>query len=245
MTGKFSMDYSKYYRKWHSESIEHYEAMSKYYERILRPSLPEDKEIKILDIGCAFGITMYSLKKMGYRNVKGIDINPELIAVAKSKFLDVELVDDTVAWLKNFHEEYHVVLCFDVLEHIPKEEQISFLQSIYNAMKPNGVFVCTVPNANSTFASRWRYIDYTHTISFTEHSLEFLLSHAGFSEIEIREVEFRVKPRYPFIIRKSVILWLALRFFRLIRRLEAIAELGSEGKNIPLSLNLLGIAHKK
>ena len=50
---------------------------------------------------------------------------------------------------------------------------------------PDGKVILTVPNANSPLAARWRYIDFTHHCSFTEHSLNFVLGSAGFGDIRI------------------------------------------------------------
>lgn len=238
------IDYSIQYRKWHDDSIEHYENSVAYYKRIFEHLLPDDRNIKILDVGCGFGLALYALKKMGYNNVKGIDISPQQIEVALSKGLDVELVEDSIEWLHKFKENFDVIISLDVLEHIPVALHIKFLKAIHCALKNNGKFICTVPNANSTFASRWRYNDWTHETSFCEHSLEFVLLNSGFSDVMISEIEFIQKPKYPWIIRKSVLFWILFKVMRLFRRIEAIAELGSEGKTIPLSLNILAVAKK-
>jgi hypothetical protein len=39
--------------------------------------------------------------------------------------------------------------------------------------------------------------------------------------------------------RRSTMAWLLQRFFRALRRLKAVGEMGSEGWKVPLSLNLL------
>jgi hypothetical protein len=71
-----------------------------------------------------------------------------------------------------------------------------------------------------------------------------LILNSGFSSVSISEIEFVQKPKYLLLIRKSVLHWLLFRTMRLIRRLWAIAELGSEGKGIPLSLNIKEVAKK-
>jgi SAM-dependent methyltransferase len=238
------IDYSIQYRNWHNDTIEHYESHVNYYKRNFGYLLPNDKNINILDVGCGYGLALYAFKKMGYQNLKGIDISPQLAKVAQSKGLNVELVEDSIKWLEEHKETFDVIFCLDVLEHIEIDSQIKFLKAINGALKINGLFICTVPNANSTFASRWLYNDWTHKISFSEHSLEFLILNSGFSSVSISEIEFMQRPKYPWLIRKSVLHWLLFKTFRFIRRLEAIAELGSEGRSIPLSLNLKAVAKK-
>lgn len=238
------IDYSLYYKRWHNDSLEHYEKMVDYYKFNFFHILPENKDIQILDVGAGFGFLIYALNRAGFNNVRGIDISPQMVMIATSKGLNVELVEDSKEYLEKHNGEFDIIFALDVLEHIPVDNQIDFLKSIYNALKDDGKFICTVPNANSSFASRWRYIDWTHHCSFTEHSLEFVLLNSGFKKVRVQEIEFFKKPKYPFIIRKSVIHWLMFKTFRFFRRLEAIAELGIQGKTIPLSLNIMGIAEK-
>lgn len=238
------IDYSIHYKKWHNDTIQHYECYTNYYKNSLKPVLPSNKNISLLDVGCGFGIALYSLNKMGYKNIIGIDSSKQQIEIAKNNNINAEYTDDTISWLNNHQEEFEVILALDVIEHIPIKEQIRFLKAINNSLKKGGMFISTVPNANSIFAARWRYIDWTHHCSFTEHSLEFILLNSGFKKVTIKEIEFNTKPKYSFILRKSVLHWYIFKFIRLIRRIEAIAELGIQGKSIPLSLNIISIAEK-
>ena len=113
------------------------------------------------------------------------------------------------------------------------------------ALADGGRLICTVPNANSSLAPRWRYIDWTHTSSFTEHSLDLLLYSAGLREIRILPGEVARTVPYPWIPRKASLTYFAWRFFRGMRRLELMAELGAaQARHIPLSLNLLAVASR-
>ena len=237
-----AIDYSRYYLKWHNDTDEHYESFVKYYERTLQIYLPPNKDAEILDVGCGMGLALYALKKMGYTNIFGIDVSKEQISFCKKKDIPAQFVEDTKTFLSAHTGKFDCVISLDVIEHIPTDLQLEFVRLIFQSLKPGGIFICTVPNANSSLAPRWRHNDFTHTSSFTEHSLDFLLFNAGFKDIKIYPIEFMTMPRYPFILRKSVLLWLFFRFFRAFRRLEMIAELGKEGKAVPLSLNILGVA---
>jgi len=150
-------------------------------------------------------------------------------------------VQDSPGYLNDHVSAYDIITAFDVLEHIPSSQQISFVKAINNALKPGGVFILTVPNANSVLASRNRYIDYTHHVLFTEVSLDFVLYNAGFREIDIKPLDYII----PSASVKSIIQRILLRYFRMRRRLEMIAELGSTwGKKIPLSFNIIAKAKK-
>src|SRR5262249_20951783 len=113
------------------------------------------------------------------------ETSPEQAGRARKAHLSVEVVPDTAAWLKSHREEFDLVLLLDVLEHIPIADQIQLLNAIRMSLKDGGQVCVQVPNDNAIMASRWRYIDFTHRSSFTEHSLYFVLANAGFSAIEI------------------------------------------------------------
>lgn len=248
------IDYSYYYKKWHKDTPGHIEEMKRYFKRILSKYLPIDRNISILDIGCGMGFTMLALQDLGYYNIEGIEIDKEQCRSCWNKNLKVTHVDDSTDYLKKRPENYDLILCLDLIEHIPLIEQIDFLSMVFFSLKPKGKIICTVPNANSVLACRWRYNDWTHHISFTEYSLDFLLYSCGFRNIQIFEVEFLEFPKFDQLFSKRIFkkwFWkwiLQCIFFCLVRtfrRIEMIAELGwDEGKKVPLSLNLFAIAEK-
>lgn len=239
------IDYTRYYKQWHAPTIEHAHEMLPYYDALFRDVLPfKSKEIKILDVGCGMGFSLYALREMGFSNISGIDTSSEQIEGSPLKnIIDLKVVSDTIDFLKANSNKYDFIVSLDVIEHIPVEFQMSFCEAICNSLKQDATFVCTVPNANSTLASRWRYGDWTHHASFTENSLDFLLYNSGFAQIEIKPVEFVTRPSVFKI--KSFLHWLLFKSIRLFRRLEMIAELGTkQGKVIPLSLNIMAVAKK-
>lgn len=245
-------DYTRHYLKWHSDKNEHIESMISFYQRMLLPYLPANRDSNILDVGCGMGFALLSLQKIGYTHIQGIELDSGQVNSCLKKNLPVELVTDTIHYLNNQPDKYDVIICLDVIEHIPHQEQLYFVKAINIALKKAGKLICTVPNANSTLASRWRYIDWTHHISFTEDSLDFLLFNAGFDNINVFETEFFNRPQISLlsaIVKKSMwkvyLHWWLFRAVRSLRRLEMIAELGWEqGYKIPLSLNILATANK-
>ena len=234
------MRYSMHYLKWHEDSIEHYEQMSNFYIENFFSDIPSDRSVRILDVGCSIGLNMYALQKNGYSNVKGIEIQYDLAKIGMKHGLDIEVVEDSMNWLNAHQDTFDVVFLLDVLEHIDKKDQQSFLKSISNSLRDQGVLICSVPNANSVIAPRYRYIDWTHCMSFTEHSLEFIILNSGFNECKIFELDFFHFPG----VSARIFRYFLFKVFRYVRRLQFVAELGAEGKNIPLSLNLKAVAKK-
>jgi SAM-dependent methyltransferase len=242
------IDYTYYYRRWHPQTEGHRAGMMAYCKLLLSRHLPEDRGIQVLDVGCGGGYAMLAMRELGYKSLLGIDIDEGQVESAQAAGLEVQFVQDTVGFLSARPRAFQLILALDVLEHVPVNIQMEFVHAIASALSQGGRFICTVPNANSAVAMRWRYNDWTHHSSFTEHSLEFLLFNGGgFSEIQTSPAtDFVQRPRnywMPFLSGSRH--WWAFRFFRTWRRLEMMAELGpGQGRNIPLSLNLLSVAKK-
>jgi SAM-dependent methyltransferase len=241
------LDYTIYYRAWHDESPEHAGRMAKYFTNVLSPHLNGSESKPAIDIGCGMGFAMLALQQMGYVDVRGIDLDSGQIAVAKAHGLHAEQVSDAAAYLQEHPATFGTILLLDVLEHVPVAEQVSLLRAIHSALIPGGRLIVQVPNANAILASRWRYNDYTHHSSFTEHSLRFVLLNAGFTGVEIA-----VNPRSP---RPSLRLWkrptrheflpgLRRYLIDLVWRSVLKNELGEFEKTelIPTTLNMRGVA---
>lgn len=236
-----TIDYARIYSKWHSYAPEHIAEMKEHFGRYAGDVLPADRGARILDIGCAMGFALIWLRDLGYSAAEGIDVDEGMIRQCREQNLPATHVVDVAAWLEARPGQFDLVLAIDLVEHLPAEKQLALCRAILSALKPGGRLVCTVPNANSALASRWRYVCWTHCTSFTEHSLDFLLYNSGFREIEIDGLELMAPPRsiqgYLRLILKKA--------FRGIRRLEMATELGRrEARDIPLALNLRGVAVK-
>lgn len=241
-----NIDYSHYYRRWHPETPEHQAEMSAFYRRVLGPHLPADKTVAVLDVGCGGGYALGALREMGFTSLTGVESDAGQAASCAKKGLSVALTADTIAFLRERAGQFQLLLCLDVIEHVPHDTQLRFVAALAAAIAPGGRLICTVPNANSTLASRWRYNDWTHHGSFTEHSLSMILHSGGFTDIQVGAAEFLTRPAnwwLPFA--SGARHWWAFRFFRTWRRLEVMAELGPQhGRTVPLSLNLLAVARK-
>lgn len=241
------VDYSIQYAKWHDNSPEHYAESARFYGDLLAPVLQTlDKSSRILDVGCGTGLLVYALRNLGYANVEGIDLSPQQIEASCAAGLPCTLVDDPYLERRAATEpgSLDAVFLMDVLEHVPVASQMVFVGAISRLLKSSGRLVISVPNANSSFAARWRYIDWTHCSAFTEHSLEFVVKNQGFKQVTYFPYEYGERPRFPYFHRPSFWTWLLRRAVRGFRRLEAIGEFGRQGLQMPLSLNLLAVCRK-
>lgn len=236
--------YSTHYARFHPDTPEHDANLRALFARWLGPHLPENRNAAVLDVGCGRGYAVSWLRDLGYSRAEGIDIDDGQVAFGRARGWPVSHVADTLAHLRSRPGHYEFILLMDILEHVPIPDQIEFLRAVRGALAPGGKLLCTVPNAGATIASYWRWIDYTHTTSFTEPSLNFVLTAAGLVVDDITEVEFFVRPRFLFWLpTRRTLQWWLLRLVRTRARIAYWAELGFErGGAVPLSLNLLAIA---
>lgn len=238
-----SIDYGYHYRKWHNDSPEHEARVVEYYRSLIAEHMPSDKNARILDVGCGMGFALLMLRKEGYTNIQGIDLDQGQVKAAQGKGLNVVWTPDSQQFLKEHPAGFDQILAMDLIEHIPPGAQLDFVRALAGALKPGGKIFCTVPNANSALAGRYRYIDWTHHTSFTEHSLDFLLYNGGFRNIRVLPFEKIVRPGLWFLPTGLSRHYWAFKLVRGFRRLEMMTELGpQQGRQVPLSLNIMGLA---
>jgi SAM-dependent methyltransferase len=180
-------DYSIYYGRYHDKAPEHTAREAASHSSWLGALLPSDKEARIVDVGCGYGYALLAMKKLGYHNISGLELSEQQADQTRRNGLLVEVTDDTTLTLLANPQSYDCILLLDVLEHVPVEAQIDFLRACASALKPGGRLILTVPNASAILSPRWRYNDYTHHSSFTEHSLHFVLLNAGFESVVVEK----------------------------------------------------------
>jgi 2-polyprenyl-3-methyl-5-hydroxy-6-metoxy-1,4-benzoquinol methylase len=238
-------DYGAHYAAVNNLGDATYASTAAWYGRLLEAILPTiPRSASILDVGCGAGLLVHALRQAGFTNVAGVDPTVSLVQVAAGRGLPCRQVpEDFVEQAGGGPDgEHDVIFLLDVLEHIPVDRQLAFLRGLRRLLRPGGRLVLSVPNGSSTVAARWRYIDWTHTSAFTEHSLRYVLLSTGFDAPKLYPHEFFPRPRLPLLVRPGVLRWWLHRCFRMLRRLEVVAELGPQGWAIPLSVNLLAVA---
>lgn len=159
------------------------------FEQNYKIYFPENKNAKLLDIGIGRGEMLSCYKNWGYKNYLGIDISPDTIGFCKSLGLNCQLVDDSSAFLKENIEQYDLITLIDVLEHIPRENVISFLKDIRNSLVENGTLIIQVPNLQAPDGHLHMYNDITHFVGYIEHSLSQVLIASGFNKFHFQGFE--------------------------------------------------------
>jgi 2-polyprenyl-3-methyl-5-hydroxy-6-metoxy-1,4-benzoquinol methylase len=158
--------------------------------------LPEERSISILDCGCGMGHKLYLLNLMGYKDLTGIELVKEQADIAREELKGKAAVhnSDAFDWLPLHKGKFDVVLCYDVLEHIPIERVIEFGELMHDSLKSGGIAFFRVPNMSAIVAQYSRYLDITHVTGYTEFSLMQLLDIAGFVEHRLINTRIRIAP---------------------------------------------------
>lgn len=175
-------------------NAEQFEKAAEEYKRVYQGIIPDDKKAVILDFGCGTGDFLYYLKKEGYENFYGVDASRQQIEYCRANITDKAEAADGFKFLLDKPQFYDFIIAHDVLEHIPKDQTLEFLDLIKRSLKDNGVFLARVPNMSNPFGLDARYNDLTHEIGFTAKSLYQAFFVAGFKEIRFlppREIPVR------------------------------------------------------
>lgn len=104
---------------------------------------------KILDFGCGVGVNTKMLSDFG--EVTCFDESPEAIKYLKKKFINNKKIS-VVNNLENCDELFDLIIAADVIEHIENDERE--IKKIHKMLKPNGLFLATVPAYQFLFSKK-------------------------------------------------------------------------------------------
>lgn len=166
--------------------------------REIEPLLPSTID-SVLEIGCGEGNTLLWLRESKAAAVcRGVELLREAAERAKLKGLDVRVADVEREDIP-FAEQFQIVLCLDVLEHL--RDPWATLRRIGGSIRPEGWLIASIPNiahvsilSDLVFRDNWSYaeagiLDRTHFRFFTRRTARQLLSGAGLEVV-------RYQPRF-------------------------------------------------
>jgi SAM-dependent methyltransferase len=124
-----------------------------------------DKDV--LDIGCGFGwFENFALEK-GVKSITGTEITELDLATAKQNILNPKAtfkVGDAIS-LPFLEQTFDTVVSWEVIEHIPKNEEMNMFREVFRVLKPGGSFYLSTPH-NSFFSKlfdpAWWLIGHRH-----------------------------------------------------------------------------------
>jgi 2-polyprenyl-3-methyl-5-hydroxy-6-metoxy-1,4-benzoquinol methylase len=155
--------------------------------RAIKQFLPQES---ICDVGCGEGFFLEVLKKEGKKYVWGIE--PSLFSYNQAKTKGHEVFNKDISYLKDMGEKVNTLTLFNVIEHLTDPE--TDLETLRNALAPNGVLVIETPNIN---ASLQKVTDHKNSLIYHEHlfywskrALKSFLEQHGFKVLCIKHRSF-------------------------------------------------------
>ncbi len=210
-----------------------------YLAKVIRDHFPADRAVKILDLGCGEGGFLRALRQQGYTDLAGIDRSPEQVAEAARRGETSVRRGDALVEAGALPDASHdVIIAFDMIEHLKREELLVLADDVRRALRPGGRWMLHLPNAESPFFGRMRYGDVTHEQAFTRRSLRQILLATGFASVRCYEdapVVHGVKSAARFAVWKMI---------RLGLKVYLAAETGETGPEPIFSQNLLAVAER-
>lgn len=153
------------------------------------------KGMRVLEFGCGQGGILLPFAKMGCE-VTGVDLNAAKIEAGRRCFeaegLEANLIADDIFNIKGYENYFDVIICHDVIEHIP--DKVGFLHKIREYVKDDGLIFFGFPawqmpfgghqqNCDTKTMSRWPFV---HLLPASVY--EWLMKKAGESEASMKEM---------------------------------------------------------
>ncbi|MBI4064982.1 class I SAM-dependent methyltransferase [Candidatus Gottesmanbacteria bacterium] len=160
--------------------------IKRYYvwKSYLEKYIPSDKNISFLEVGCGMGHNIYALRKLGYKNIVGIDYSAECVDICKERGFDALLINERneSKFYKAYAHSFDLIILYDVLEHYVPTDGVILLRFIKQSLKDNGTIFISTPNASHPLSSNLLFADTTHKFIYTQGSLLQLLQNVGFTK---------------------------------------------------------------
>ncbi|MDU4659531.1 MAG: glycosyltransferase, partial [Clostridium butyricum] len=153
-----------------------------------------NKPINILEVGCACGASLLSIKnKYPNSSIYGIEINKYSAKIAKcfADIRDENIEGSDLGYEKEF---FDYIIFGDVLERLCYPEKV--LENIYKYLKPDGYVLASLPNimyhsvVRDLLNGNWTYedagiLDKTHLRFFTKNEIIKMFTKTGYLDISI------------------------------------------------------------
>jgi ubiquinone/menaquinone biosynthesis C-methylase UbiE len=166
----------------------HVESLKKSTADIYLDKLVSDQQVNaatLLEIGCGSGDFLCRAASRGLK-VTGVEYSQHACAEARSKLQAYQgkIIQGEIDDLAASKEQFDYVVFCDVLEHV--RDPRTFLQIVFNLLKPEGTILCVVPSLDSWSAKllkvNWMEFKPEHLFYFNTKTLRSILCQHGFSE---------------------------------------------------------------
>ncbi len=177
---------SYHFRRFYDYSPREYERWKRKYTFYFKDLLPSDRSAKILDLGCGGGRFLYFLKSLGYSHIAGVDSEEMQLRALRAAVGCQAYQSDVLEFLASTTEQYDLLSCHHVIEHLSREDSAELLDLIHRSLVPGGRLILSTPNALRPWAGWHLFGDLSHDHLFTPSSLKESLEVAGFQAVQLK-----------------------------------------------------------
>lgn len=172
-----------------------------------------DKNLRILDIGCANGGLLGYLKELGYSNLYGIDPSPACVENTNRNY-GIDASIGSLFQLPQNIGKFDVITLSHVLEHV--QDLSGALNNLKNLLNQNGFLYVEVPDSErylEFYVSPFHYFDTEHINHFSLVFLDKLLKSSGFIPAHQGKKEFNIHHQitYPGV-------WIIAQFLDIVNQ---------------------------
>jgi nucleoside-diphosphate-sugar epimerase/SAM-dependent methyltransferase len=193
-----------------------YSKFGTFYKYNYLDHFPSNRTSNMLVISCGPGYMVNLLNQNGYSNVMGIDAMPQKIIPARMRGLNCEAARAFDILDVNINA-YDVIFCEQEINHLTKEEILSFLGLCFKSLRPGGTLIFhSLNGANPFVGSENLALNFDHYNTFTEWSLVQILKHTGYGNIKILPLKLYVFYKNPVNYIGLTLDFLISQFFKFV-----------------------------
>ncbi len=126
--------------------------------------IQKDKYKKIAEVGCGDAFFIYNFKIKNGLNITGYDYSKKSLGFARAfnpkiDFRDLDITKNELL------EKYDLILCQDVIEHLPLDKLLDSIKNLENSLNQEGYLIISVPTTNIPVSDK-------HYQHFTKEKLQ-------------------------------------------------------------------------
>lgn len=211
-----------------------------YYELNYRALLPDDRDARILDLGCGDGDFLRFAHALGYRNLTGIDRDAQAIArLHELEGLTAIHADVSFEFLSRLDGSWDLIVAKQMIYYFDRSEVAGIIEAIGGLLAPGGRLVVEIFNG-ALMSSRFTELkDPGIRTAYTDLGLKRLLEWNGFVVDRLGGAKARRQR-----IRSHVYHFLQRCWFGLYRQLLILERGFDEELPTTSAKSIIAVAHK-
>lgn len=155
-------------------------------------SLIAKQDAKILELGCGPGnITKYLLSNYPQFEILGVDVAPNMIAIAKEHNPKATFIELDIRHIDTIHSTFDAIISGFCLPYLSHEDGIQLLKNSYNLLNANGLFYLSFVEGKPN-ESKFQVASTGHRSYFYFYQLDELIAQLANNHFELVKI-FKVE----------------------------------------------------